>query len=91
MDYDLINQSAHGGFLYFRGIKHFDELVSEGVNVGEFWEGLGMDTDLGFGFLLFRGTLPPEFLSLRSDLGLYQDYSVRRSHLVFPYQIYSQH
>ena len=56
MDYDFINQSTDDGFLYFWGIKCLDELVSEGVNGGEFWEGLGMEADLGFGFLLFRGT-----------------------------------
>ena len=43
-------------FCISRGIKCLGKLVSEGVNGGEFWEGLGMDTDLGFGFLPFRGT-----------------------------------
>ena len=46
-----------------------------------------MEVDLGFGFLLFRGTLPPELLSLRSGLGPCRGYSVRRCLLVFPYPI----
>ena len=59
----------------------------EGVNVGEFWEGLGMDTDWGFGFLLFRGTWRPSLQSLRSGLGPYWDYKVRRCPPIFPYVI----
>ena len=77
-------------FLYFWGIKHFDELISEGVNVGEFWGGLGMESDLGFGCLLFRGTWQLGLLSLRSSLGPCRGYSVRRYLPVFPYITYSQ-
>ena len=54
MDYDLVNRSADSGFLYFWGIECFDELVSEGVNVGEFGEGLRVAVDLGFSVLLLR-------------------------------------
>ena len=42
-----------------------------------------MDTDLGFGFLLFRGILPPAPLSLKSNLGPCRGYTVRRCLLVF--------
>lgn len=83
MDCDLVDQSRNGGFLYFRGIKYFDEVVSESVNVGGFWEGLGMEADLGFGFLLFRGTWRLWLLSLRSGHGPCRGYSVRRCLLVF--------
>ena len=57
----------------------------EGGNVGEFWEGLGMDTDLGFGFLLFRGIWQLGLLSLRSGLGPCWGCSVRRYRHVFPW------
>ena len=90
MGYDFVNWSAHGGFLYFRGIKHFDGLVLEGVNVGEFWKGLRMEADLGFSFLLFRGTWRLGLLSLRSGLGPCRGYSVRRCLLVYSLLAYSQ-
>lgn len=69
MDNDLINQSPDHGFLYVWGIERFDELISEGVNVGEFGEGLGMEADLSFGSLVFHGTWQFGILSLRSGLG----------------------
>ena len=86
MDNDFFNQSPDRGFLYFWGIEHFDGLMSEDVNVGEFWEGLGVDTDLGVGFLLFRGTWRLGLLSSRSGLCPSRGYSVRRCLLVFAYR-----
>ena len=52
MDDDFINQSLVRGFLHFGGIEGVEGCILEGVNVGEFWEGLRMEADLDFGFLL---------------------------------------
>ena len=37
MDYDLVDQSADGGFLYFRDVEGGDEGSLEGRNIREFW------------------------------------------------------
>lgn len=47
-----------------------------------------MEADLGFGFLLFRGTWRPSLQSLKSGLGPALGYNVRRCLLVFAYLPY---
>ena len=71
-------------------IECLEEFRLEGMDVGEFWEGLRMEADLGVGFLLFRGTWRLGLLSSRSGLGPCRDYSVHKCFPVFPYLTYSQ-
>ena len=47
MDYDLVDQSADSGFLYFWGIESVEGCSLEGRNIGELWEGLRVAVDLG--------------------------------------------